>query len=125
MIVCVPTVNRKMRLTENCRRNRRGWRGAVIVAAVCSLTLSLATRFSTSVDSQIHSVKSVCSHSSEPQRQNLDRDASRFAGPVTSATAFQASVLYLHVVPAEPLHSGQILRSDLYNRPPPALVSSV
>ena len=112
-------LNCEMMLSKNWRADRGGWGGVLVVVAIFSLTLSLATRFSVPVSSQGHAVKSRDSRSGEPKRQHLNREAARFAEPVPSCAGFESVVLYSHVIPPEPARSSDILGSILYNRPPP------
>ena len=121
----------KMMLPENWRADGHGWRAVLVVAAICSLTVSLATRFSVPVTSQVsaidsqvhgirsHAIKSIDSRSADPNGQRLDRDSARFAAPVASCTVLETAVLYLHAVPSEPIRSNHILSLIFYNRPPP------
>jgi hypothetical protein len=116
----------KMMLPKNWRADGRGWRAVLIVVAICSLTLSLATRFSVTVGSQVPAIKSqtpaiksLDSRSGEPHRQRLDRDSTRFAAPVASCTGLEPAALYLHAVLSEPIRSNDILSLIFYNRPPP------
>jgi hypothetical protein len=94
----------------------------LIVGAICSLTLSLATRFSMPPASRSQTVKSFDSRSAEPKRQNLDRDAARLVGPVQASEFFRPKVIGAHVVDVQPLFSTSILPSSLSNRPPPAFI---
>lgn len=95
-------------------------RSLLILAAVCSLTLSLATRFSLAHTPPAHGVKSADSRSGEPKRQNLDRDNIRFAYPVESCTFAQPVEFFQAVSPIETPRSSNELADSLYNRPPPA-----
>ena len=92
----------------------------LVIVAICSLTFSLATRFSVPIDSHGHGIRSIDDRSGEPKRQHLDRDNTRFAGPVAGFTCLQAAVLYGHIIPAEPSSPSHSLAQSLYNRPPPA-----
>src|SRR5580692_4331511 len=94
----------------------------LIAAAVCSLTLSLATRFSMPTATRPHTAKSFDSRSAEPKRQNLDRDASRLVGPVPVSELFEPAPSGTHIVDVQRLFSTLILPSSLSNRPPPALI---
>ena len=83
--------NCKMQLLTHCRIGERGWRGALIVIAICSLTLSVATRFWAPFTSQSHIVKSVDRQlSADPKRQHLDRDAARWLAPGASFSMHRA-----------------------------------
>ena len=104
------------------KRNIDKMRILLIATAVFSLTLSLATRFSMPTASRSHTAKSFNSRSSEPKRQNLDRDASRLVGPVQASEPFKPARVGTHVVEVQPLFSTFILSSNLSNRPPPAFI---
>ena len=105
----------KRRQLKSCN-----WRAVFVLFAVCSLTLSLATRFSVPLTAQNHGVKSADSRSGEPKRQHLDRDNIRFAYPV-EACAFTRPVEFLQELsPAESPRFSHDLAQSLYNRPPPA-----
>jgi len=93
---------------------------AVIVLAICSLTASLATRF-TVQGAEIEKVAAAKAQSSVAKRQHLLGNAIQWSAPASTFTLFQpprSSVLVVSVVvPTANLTS----ESWLYNRPPPAL----
>jgi hypothetical protein len=94
----------------------------LILAAICSLTLSLATRFSVSLQTHAHTAKSFESQSSEPKRQNLDRQAAGFARPFIESEFFEPIIVFSKVIDPVVLSSSHIFSPGLYNRPPPALI---
>jgi hypothetical protein len=94
----------------------------LIIAAVCSLTLSLATRFSVLTAPRSHTAKSFDSRSAEPKRQNLDRDATRLATPIRVSAPFTPALIASHIVDIQPPASTHIFPSSLFNRPPPAFI---
>lgn len=96
-----------------------GWRRLLLLFAIFSLTLTLASRFSVPVKSQAHAVKSVDSRASEPKRQHLDQDAARLAEPVACSNCEKLVELHPHFVFSEPLRSDDILSFIFNNRPPP------
>ncbi|HYA24504.1 MAG TPA: hypothetical protein VEF05_10110 [Terriglobales bacterium] len=100
-------------------RSIYGGLGAVIALLICSLTLSLATRFCFQVTSQAHTSKSVERRSVEPKRQRLNRDAARWAASVAPSTFLSPDALYARVAPAETPRPNHIIDESLYNRPPP------
>lgn len=73
-----------MRSFRESSVGERRWQQMLVFIAVCSLTLSVATRFSTPSSDQSHIVKSVDRRSAEPQRQHLDKDATRWVAAVAS-----------------------------------------
>jgi len=98
-----------------------GCRIAVIVLAICSLTASLATRY-TMVGPEVQKTAAVKSQSPDIQKQRLLSNALQWTAPAASFTLFQPprpSVFAVSVVvPAQNLSS----ESWLYNRPPPSLL---
>ena len=92
----------------------------LIVVAICSLTLSLATRFWAPYTSQSPIVKSVDRRPAEPQRQHLDRDAAQWTAPVASFSIIEPSTIEISLAPAEPLLPMHVFSESLYNRPPPS-----
>jgi hypothetical protein len=107
-----------MRLFNGFSADRGRWRNLLIVVAILSLTLSLVNRFSFSVKSHVHTVRSVDNRAGEPKR--LDRDAVRYAAPpIVSFDSFKPAVPYRHVISYSPSPSSEILSLVLYNRPPP------
>jgi hypothetical protein len=97
-----------------------GWSRLLLLLAILSLTLTLASRFSFPVSSQAHAVKSVDSRSSEPKRQHLDQDAARLAEQAASCNCEKLVVLHPYIVPSEPMRSDDILSFIFNNRPPPS-----
>lgn len=93
--------------------------GAVVALLICSLTLSLATRFCFRATSQVHTSKSIERRSVEPKRQHLSRDASRWVASVAPSTLLRPVTLYARVVPPETPLPNHIFGESLYNRPPP------
>jgi hypothetical protein len=93
--------------------------GVVISLLICCLALSLATRFCIQVASQAHLTKSLERRSIEPKRQQLNRDVSRWALSVASATFLEPVMLDQPAVPADTPLLRQVFDQSLYNRPPP------
>jgi len=105
------------------RRNRasvasRLW-SAAIVLAICSLTISLATRFTVS-GAQVQKSATVKSELTDAKRQHLLANAFQWSAPTSRFTMFQpprSSVLAVSVfIPSTPQSS----ETWLYDRPPPA-----
>lgn len=93
---------------------------ALIVLAICSLTASLATRF-TVQGPEIEKADAANAQSSEAKRQHLLGNAVQWTAPAPTFTLFQpprSSVLAVSVVVPS---ANLISESWLYNRPPPAL----
>jgi hypothetical protein len=97
----------------------RGWRDLLIVIAIASLTLSLATRFWTPINSPVHTAKSLDHRSLAPKRQHLNLDAVRWVTPIASTSLFKPVTLYRRIAPPEPEIPDHLFADVLYNRPPP------
>ena len=107
-----------MLLLENHlgKRVLRRWEIAVVVLAICGLTLSLATRtFRTSL-SMGAIVKSI---SGQPVRQHMDSDATKWVPPVSTLTVLEVPVFYPRFAPAGPPLPRLYYEESLSNRPPP------
>jgi hypothetical protein len=100
--------------------NGRGWLIGLIVIAVCSLTFSLATRFSFPPASQFHSARSMEQKTAEPKRQHLNRDASEWATPSDNPAFVEAVVFYPRVILPEVPPQTHVFDESLFYRPPPA-----
>ena len=98
----------------------RGWRGALIVIAICSLTVSLATRFWASSRSHTQIVKSVDHRPLDPKRQHLNKDASRWVAPSAAFSVIAPASIETRLAPAGPLLPKHVFTDTLYNRPPPS-----
>lgn len=100
----------------------RGWRGLLIVIAICSLTLSLATRFWTPSTSQSNIVKSIDQRSADPKRQHLNKDAIRWLAPLIDFGRLAPASIETRLAPSGPILPKQVFTESLYNRPPPLSV---
>ena len=102
-------------------RLRRMHCALVILLAVCSLIVNVATRYSSSGNSGVGAVKTVQTRASiEAKRQHLAKDAANWLPPVICFTVLQAPSSYPRIAPAGPPIPGLLLEESLYNRPPPA-----
>lgn len=106
-----------MRFSKNLKMDRNGWRFALVVVAIVSLTVTLATRFSIPPDSHIHAFKSDSNKSSEPK--GLDRDAVSYVVPGLSFAGFESTPVYAYLVPSSTVGTRDVISASLYNRPPP------
>lgn len=108
-----------MLLLENHQRRRvlRRWELAVILLAICGLSISVATRtfrLSSSTDTVVNSA------SGHAIRQHMDSDAVNWAPPTTSVTAvLELPVFYPRFAPAGPPLPRLYYEESLFNRPPP------
>ena len=98
--------------------------GLLLLAVICALTFTLATRFTIQADSHIHGIKSTDNRSAE-SKQHLAQDADRFVGVVVTFLSFEPPVFCAHVVVVEPSHSSERLTASIYTRPPPTALLSL
>ena len=109
-----------MKLFLHREVRERGWRGVLVVVAVCSLTFSLATRFWATSTAPSHTTNCIDRRSVEPARQHLDRDATRWVEPAANFGIIGPTVVETRLAPAEPLLPKHVFSDSLYNRPPPS-----
>ena len=103
----------------------RKMRGAVIVlVAVCSLTVSLATRYYSPSDDSSPIIKAFHSNvAPDAKRQRLTKNAANWMPPLLGVTVLQIPTSYYRIVPPRPPVRSLICDKSLYNRPPPAFKS--
>jgi hypothetical protein len=114
------TLNTKLSTLEGRWINGRVWLRMLIGLVICSLTLSLATRFSAQASSQVPTAKSIERRSVEPKRQHLHRDMSGACVPAGTAAFSKPVVLHPPVAPVESGLPSPPSYPSLYNRPPPS-----
>lgn len=93
-------------------------RFALVLLAICCLTISLATRFAAG-SSETASVRAVQAHSPDAQRQNLLGDGLKWSNPAVSFTLFEPPRSFVPEVSAVFPSTNLSFESWLYNRPPP------
>jgi hypothetical protein len=98
----------------------RGWRGMLIVLAICSLTVNVATRFWVPSTSPNHTAKSVEQRSVQPKRQHLNKDAARWVASRADFSIIEPVTIEACLAPAGPSLPQHFLSDSLYNRPPPS-----
>jgi len=105
------------------RRPGRGrWCTAVVLVAVCALTVSVATRYSFCEPDGHASVTTLQKYQSwTPGLQRLLNNAATWMPPVVGSAIFHDPESYPHVVQSGPTVSSVLLEKNLYNRPPPTL----
>jgi hypothetical protein len=104
---------------SNHRTRFRLWSQiALVCLAACSLTISLATRFSVA-SSESPNTRSVQDHSPDAQRQHLLGDGLKWSAPPSSFTVFQPPRSFVYAVSAVFPSTNLCSESWLYNRPPP------
>ncbi len=113
-----------LRLTNLRNPGRKRLCTAIVLVAVCALTVSVATRygdFSPSGADQARIV--VQKHQTwTPGTQRLLDNAATWIPPFLDSVIFQGPGYYSHVIPSGPTVSSVLLERNLYNRPPPFLV---
>ena len=102
-------------------RRHRGWCAVVVLVAVFSLVVSVATRYSSTGDLSSTTVKAFQTHPSpEAKRQHLAKDAADWIAPVICLSVLQSPRSYPRIAPAGPPMPGLVFEESLYNRPPPS-----
>jgi hypothetical protein len=111
-----------LRLTNFDDPRRRSWCAVVVLLAVSSLTVSVATRYTFSRGIADHTSTVLQKHSaSERGRQRLLNNAATWMPPVVSATIVPFPSSSPRVAPSGPLVPSLHFEKNLYNRPPPFL----
>ena len=91
-----------------------------MLLAVCALTVSVATRYSSGGD-PAYTVATAHKHSSpEPNRQRLTKNTTNWIPQVVRSVVLQAPTSYPRIAPAGPPIPNLLLEKSLYNRPPPS-----
>jgi len=102
-------------------QHRKRWCAVVVLLVVCSLTVSVATRYSTPLDASSSTVKTVQAHTyQETKRQRLAKDAANWTPPVVCYGVLPSSNYYPRISPAGPPIPSLCFEENLYNRPPPS-----
>jgi len=93
----------------------------LILIAVCALTVSVTTRYSSPVGVSAHAITTRHKHSShEISRQRLTKDAATWMPALASSVMLQAPTFSPRVAPAGPsISTSLLLDKSLYIRPPP------
>src|SRR5215469_7766796 len=96
--------NREMLSLTNRRNGRCAlWCALVVLMAVCSLAVSVATRYSSPETAPASRVAASRCHSSEdPGRQRLTKDAADWIPPVIISWLMQEPASYPDVAPERP-----------------------
>jgi hypothetical protein len=100
---------------------RKSWCAVVVLAAVCSLIVSVATRYSSSWDVSAPAVKTLRGHTTpEAKRQRLDKDAADWVPPLVGFDVLRSPSSYPRTAPAQTPAQNRFLEESLFNRPPPS-----
>jgi hypothetical protein len=109
-----------LRLTNLGKPWRKRWCTAIVLVAICALTVSVATRYGSAVSSD-DTLTAVHKQSSwEPGLQRLLDNAVTWMPPIVGDAVFYTPAYYRHIAPSGPTVSSVVLEKNLYNRPPPA-----
>lgn len=112
-----------LRLTHLPTPARKRFCTAIVLVAVCALTVSVATRYGSTVSDATTTV--VQKHTSwEPSLQRLLNNAATWVPPVVESAVLQTPRYSPDVIPSGPkTFSNVLLESDLFNRPPPSCIA--
>jgi hypothetical protein len=103
---------------------REIWSAVLVLVAVCSLTVSLATRYYLPGDSSSPTVKTIQTHQSpDAKRQRLTKNAANWMPPALSYTVLPVPSFYIKTATAPPPVRSLVCDESLYNRPPQVLKS--
>ena len=101
---------------------RKRWCTAIVLVAVCTLTISVTTRYSRSQGHADETVNTVQKHLSvAPGLQRLLNNAATWMPPIVEVAIFHDPVHYPYIVPSDLPTSSVLLEGKLYNRPPPTV----
>jgi hypothetical protein len=105
------------------RRNKRWWI-AVVLVAVCSITISVATRYSVpgkAADAKVTTVRNHLDLDTKQVRQRLLNNAASWMPPVDGSAILQQNESFAVPVSTGPPTLRLLLEQNLFNRPPPAI----
>lgn len=115
---------RMLYLTNPGKCSRKRWCTAIVLVAVCTLTISVATRYSSSPGPADQTLTAVQKHHSlRPGLQRLLNNAATWMPPVVETAIFHDPGHYSNIVASDSPISSALLERNLYNRPPPSLFS--
>jgi hypothetical protein len=102
-------------------RGHKSCCAAVVLVAVCALTVSLATRYY-APDASSHTVKKIQpdASSSDVKKQRLAKNAANWIPPVDCGRILPTPSYQPMVIPVGPPAPILLFEESLYNRPPPA-----
>jgi hypothetical protein len=101
-------------------QRHRCWGVLVILIAVCSLTISVATRYSSSEGTSVSKSATLQKYRSpQARRQHLTKAAASWGPPVIDAVILKPANSYPRVVLSVPPVAGALFANALFNRPPP------
>jgi len=95
------------------------WRKALVLGAVLSLTISVATRYG-AVVRRGAATKIVTSQSLDAKRQHLLKDGLHWCAPVAKFVLFEPAGVHVSGLPTVPPGPRLYATDFLYSRPPPS-----
>jgi hypothetical protein len=102
-------------------KRQQRWCALIILLAVCSLTVRVATRYTCMEDASAPALTSVHSQMVQaPIRQRLIQTAAAWHPPVACISTLDTVDFYPRVSPAGPPMPSVLFDESLYNRPPPS-----
>jgi len=104
------------------RQSKRCWI-AVVLLAVCSITISVTTRYTVpgkAGDSKVTTVRNHLDFDTEQVRQRLLNNAASWMPPVVGSAILGQNKTFDPIILAGPPASRQFFEQSLFNRPPPA-----
>jgi len=104
------------------RQSKRWWI-AVVLLAVCSIAISVATRYCVpgkAADSKVTTVRNHVDTETEQGRQRLLNNAISWMPPVVGSAMLDQNNSFNPIVLARPPAPRQFFEQSLFNRPPPA-----
>jgi len=108
-------------LTNLAKLWRRMGSALIVLLAISSVTISVATRYCSAPSSTAYSVNTLHRHASpERSRQRLTKSSTNWIAPVVRTAVLEAPTSYPRIAPAGPPIPSLLLEKSLYNRPPPS-----
>ncbi|HEV2397097.1 MAG TPA: hypothetical protein VGS27_09155 [Candidatus Sulfotelmatobacter sp.] len=113
-----------LRLTNLKKLGRKRFCTAIVLLAVCALTISVTTRYTFS-SNVLNRTGAVVQNDSPwaPGLQRLLNNAATWVPPFVETAVFHDPGSYSHIAPADTPLLIVLLERNLYNRPPPSVSS--
>jgi len=108
-----------LRLANMRDHGRKRWLTAIVLVAVCTLTVSVATRYSLAPSTPNRTLAVQKHHSWRPELQRLLDNAETWVPPFVDTAIFQDPGCYPLAAKSDPVVPSVLLERNLYNRPPP------
>lgn len=113
-----------LRLINPDTRRGKAFSAILVLVAVCSLAISVATRYCAPENASAARTTVAHKHaSSEQSRQRLTQSTANWLPPVVQDDSFESPTEYRSVTPVQPALISSFLGQSLSNRPPPSSFS--